>query len=105
MSVFPVDAILPAAPGHVADMQGALPPASGSAKSGSFAAMLLGGIADAEAKVAHADELARAFVLDDGIPVHRVTFALEEARMSLELMLQVRTRIMESYQQLMNMQF
>ncbi|HEY0959842.1 MAG TPA: flagellar hook-basal body complex protein FliE [Novosphingobium sp.] len=69
-----------------------------------FAGMLMDGVAAAESKVAQADKLARSFVLDDSIPVHQVTFALEEARMSLELMLQVRSRIIESYQQLMTMQ-
>lgn len=72
--------------------------------SGAFAALLTGGVADVEAKVAEADKLARAFVLDDSVPVHQVTYALEQARMSLELMLQVRARIVESYQQLMTMQ-
>lgn len=71
---------------------------------GAFASMLTGGVAEIEAKVAEADRLARAFVLDDSVPVHQVTYALEQARMSLELMLQVRTRIVESYQQLMTMQ-
>lgn len=70
----------------------------------SFASMLTNGIADAEAKVTEADRLARAFVLDDSIPVHQVTYAIEQARQSMELMLQVRSRVMEGYQQLMNMQ-
>lgn len=77
----------------------AAPPAPGA-----FANLLTGGVADVEAKVAEADRLARAFVLDDSVPVHQVTYALEQARMSLELMLQVRARIVESYQQLMTMQ-
>jgi flagellar hook-basal body complex protein FliE len=33
-----------------------------------------------------------------------VTFALEQARLSLELMLQVRSRLVEGYQQIMGMQ-
>lgn len=69
-----------------------------------FASLLTGGIADVEAKVAQADTLSRAFVLDDSIPVHQVTYALEQAHMSLELMLQIRNRVIEGYQQLMTMQ-
>jgi flagellar hook-basal body complex protein FliE len=69
-----------------------------------FASLLTDGLADVEAKVAQADSLSRAFVLDDSVPVHQVTYALEQARMSLELMLQVRSRVIESYQQLMTMQ-
>ena len=74
------------------------------AAPGGFATLLRTGIADLEARVAHADQMARAFVLDDRIPVHQVTLAMEQARMSLELMLQVRSRILESYQQIMGMQ-
>lgn len=72
--------------------------------TGSFADMLVGGIDGVSAKVAHADALSKAFILDDSIPVHQVTFALEQARLSLELMMQVRGRLIEGYQQLMNMQ-
>ena len=70
----------------------------------SFADMLTTGIASVNDQVIAADRLATAFVLDDSIPVHQVTFALEQARLSLELMLQVRGRLVEGYQQLMNMQ-
>ena len=69
----------------------------------SFAALLTAGIDQVTAKVEEADSLSRAFILDDNIPVHQVTFALEQARLSMELMLQVRNRLIEGYQQLMNM--
>jgi len=48
--------------------------------------------------------MVKAFALDDSIPVHQVTFALEEARLAVELAMQVRTRLLESYRELMNMQ-
>jgi len=70
----------------------------------SFASLLAQGIKSAEGKVAHADEMVKAFALDDSIPVHQVTFALEEARLAVELAMQVRTRLLESYRELMNMQ-
>lgn len=74
------------------------------AVGGDFASILANGLQAAEQKVADADALARQFALDDSIPVHRVTFALEEARLSLELAMQVRQRLVESYRELMNMQ-
>jgi flagellar hook-basal body complex protein FliE len=37
------------------------------------------------------------------VPLHQVTYALEEARLSVELAMQVRTRLVESYRELMNM--
>ena len=70
----------------------------------SFGAMLSSGIDAVNAKMAHANDMVRQFALDDNVPVHRVTFALEEARLSLELAMQVRQRLVESYRELMNMQ-
>lgn len=72
--------------------------------SNSFAQTLLNGVNGVSDKLTHADGLVRAFALDDSIPVHQVTYALEEARLSFELMLQVRSRLLDGYQQLMNMQ-
>lgn len=70
----------------------------------SFADMLTNGIAKTESKVAEADRLVTQFATDDSVPLHRVTYALEEARLSFELMLQIRNRLLEGTQQLMNMQ-
>ncbi len=69
-----------------------------------FADMLVDGFDRVEASVRHANDVANAFVLDDNIPVHQVTYALEEARMSLEFALQFRNRLTEAYQQVMGMQ-
>jgi flagellar hook-basal body complex protein FliE len=69
-----------------------------------FSHLLSDGIAQVQDKVANADHMVKAFVLDDSIPVHQVSFALEQAHLSMELMLQVRSRLVEGYQQLMTMQ-
>lgn len=78
----------------------AAPPAAGP----SFGDMLTQGIQSVDRRVANADAMVRAFTLDGDVPVHQVTFALEEARLSLELMMQVRTRLVEAYQRMMEMQ-
>ena len=70
----------------------------------SFSQMLANGIDAVNQRVASADALVRAFAVDDSIPLHQVTFALEEARLSVELMMQVRARLVESYQRMMEMQ-
>jgi flagellar hook-basal body complex protein FliE len=70
----------------------------------SFSEMLRQGVVDTDTKIAEANRLVTAFALDDSVPAHQVTFALEQARLSLEMMIQVRNRIVEGYQQLMNMQ-
>lgn len=70
----------------------------------SFQSILAAGLESIDRKVASADDLVRQFAVDDSIPVHQVTLALEEARLSVELALEVRTRMLETYRELMNMQ-
>lgn len=71
---------------------------------GGFGELLAAGMRDMESKVANANDMVRKFALDDSVPLHQVTYALEEARLSVELAMQVRGRLMESYRELMNMQ-
>jgi flagellar hook-basal body complex protein FliE len=70
----------------------------------SFSQLLTQGVEQVNQKAIDADNMVRAFTLDDSIPVHQVTYALSQAQLSLQLMLQVRGRLVEGYQQLMNMQ-
>ncbi len=70
----------------------------------SFSQMLLNGVDNVNQKLNAADQAATSFVLDDSVPLHQVTFALEQARLSLELMMQVRSRLVEGYQELSRMQ-
>lgn len=69
-----------------------------------FPSLISGGLAAMDAKVAHADAMVSRFAIDDNIPVHQVTIALEEARLSVEFALQVRQRFVEGYKELMSMQ-
>jgi len=69
-----------------------------------FADVLASGMRSMEEKLTTASDLVRRFAVDDSIPLHQVTFALEEARLAVELAMQVRTRLVESYRELMNMQ-
>src|SRR5690349_17050183 len=70
----------------------------------SFSNLISGGLEQVNSKVAHADAMVSAFALDDSIPVHQVTYALEQARLSVELMMQVRSRLLEGYQEVLRMQ-
>jgi flagellar hook-basal body complex protein FliE len=70
----------------------------------SFSEMLSKGIEATNTKLVEADRLVAQFAVDDSVPLHQVTYALEQARMSFELMIQVRNRALEATQQLMNMQ-
>jgi len=70
----------------------------------SFASVLSAGLEGVDRKIAAADDLVRQFALDDSVPLHQVTFALEEARLSVELAMQLRARLVETYRDLMAMQ-
>lgn len=70
----------------------------------SFANLLTQGIDAANTKLARADQLVAQAAVDTSIPLHQVTFALEEARVSFELLIQVRNRLIDASQQLLNMQ-
>jgi len=83
---------------------GVEPAAAVGTQGPSFGEIMRAGLHDVDTKIAHADALAQQFALDDSVPVHQVTMALEEARLSVELAMQVRTRLVEGYRELMNMQ-
>lgn len=101
MSSVPIEAV--SAITDPASLIGA-PTASAQTSGTSFSQMLLGGVDQVNRKVVDADAMVRAFALDDSIPLHQVTFALEQARLSVELMMQVRARLLEGYQELYRMQ-
>lgn len=83
-------------------LEAAQPAAPGGATS--FSKLLLDGVGQVNDKMMAADAAVKAFALDDSIPLHQVTFALEQSRLSFELMLQVRGKLVESYQEIMRMQ-
>lgn len=70
----------------------------------SFYGLLSNGLDHVNQKLVDADTKARAFILDDTIPPHQVIFAMEEARSSFEMAMQVRAKLVEGYQELMRMQ-
>ena len=69
-----------------------------------FGDMLAEGVAAVSEKVDTANALVRQFAVDDTVPIHQVTMALEEARLALDLALQIRTHLIEGYREIMNMQ-
>jgi len=73
------------------------------APGASFGDILMSGLRNVDGKVATADKLVQQFAVDDSVPVHQVTMALGEARVAVELAMQVRSGLLEGYRQLMNM--
>ena len=74
-----------------------------SAGGAGFGEVLMSGLRGVDQKIATADKLVQQFTVDDSVPVHQVTMALEQARLSVELAMQVRSRIVEGYREIMNM--
>ena len=70
----------------------------------SFSQLFLDGVDNVSRKANDADALVKAFVLDDSIPPHQVMYALEQSQLALQMMLQVRNRLVEDYQDIMRMQ-
>ncbi|MFA6125557.1 flagellar hook-basal body complex protein FliE [Sphingomonas sp.] len=81
-----------------------LPASPPMVQSTGFADVLSAGVRHVETKLAQADDLVRRFALDDSVPLHQVTYALEEARMAVELAMQVRSKLVDGYREIMNMQ-
>jgi flagellar hook-basal body complex protein FliE len=77
--------------------------AAPQAGSASFADVLMTGLRGVDEKVATADKLVQQFAIDDSVPVHQVTMALADAKMAVELAMQVRTRVVEGFREIMNM--
>lgn len=75
-----------------------------TASDSGFSSLLRTGLDALQSKMANADVMIRAFALDDSVPIHQVTIAIEEARLAAELAMQVRSRLVEVYRDFMNMQ-
>ncbi|MAE69540.1 MAG: flagellar hook-basal body complex protein FliE [Gemmatimonadetes bacterium] len=61
-------------------------------------------IAEVDGAQKHADAQLTGLATGEVTDVHQVTVAVEEARLSLSLMIQIRNRLVESYQEVMRMQ-
>ncbi len=96
----PDGATLPVAP----SLMPATIQAAGAPAQTSFFQMISKSIDQVSQKAADADDQVKAFILDDSMPPYRVIYALEKSQMSLQMMLQVRNRVVEGYQEIMRMQ-
>lgn len=70
----------------------------------SFDRMLGGFVQEVNAKQIQAGEAVRGLLSGENVPLHRVMIASEEASVSFQLMVEVRNKLLESYQELMRMQ-
>jgi flagellar hook-basal body complex protein FliE len=74
------------------------------AQAGNFQSVLGEMINEVSAKQSAAGEAMRGVMSGAGVPLHQAMIAAEEASVSFQLMVEVRNRLLESYQELMRMQ-
>lgn len=77
---------------------------SATPASDSFAGMLGKMVSDVNAKQNAAGQSVAALQAGQGVPLHQAVIAMEEASVSFQLMVEVRNKLLESYQEIMRMQ-
>ena len=70
----------------------------------SFASMLGKMVTDASAEQNNALQSVRAVQGGQNVPLHQAVIGMEEANVSFQMMVEVRNRLMDGYQELMRMQ-
>jgi flagellar hook-basal body complex protein FliE len=86
-------------------MQPAAPLAKANpAEEASFAKQMAETLSDVNKMQLRADQLTQQLVLGEIEDLHHVTIAMEEAKLSLQLAVQVRNKIIEAYQEIARMQ-
>lgn len=74
------------------------------AVKGDFGKVLAGAIEQVNGAQNHRDDLVTGMVRGEAIEVHDIMTAAEEAQLAFDLMLEVRNKLLESYQEVMRMQ-
>ena len=91
-----IDALLPKLP--------SLPQMPGAAPAGGFGQMLDGLVATVDGKQTQAAQLTKQVLMGDSDQLHQSVIAMQEASVAFGLMVEVRNKLVESYQEMMRMQ-
>ena len=99
-------AALESQPNRVGDSSGAVTSLGSdfTAPSSEFAGVLKTMVREVAAKQAAAGDAMTGVLSGQGVPLHEAMIAGEEASLSFQLMVEVRNKLLESYQELMRMQ-
>ena len=81
-----------------------LTPATGAAAGSSFDGFLGNMVSEVSAKQAAAGEAMKSVMSGGDVPLHQAMIAVQEASISFQLMVEVRNKLLEAYQELMRMQ-
>ena len=72
--------------------------------AGGFSSLVSGLVNEVAAKQAAAGETVHGLLTGQNVSLHQTMIAMEEASVSFQLMVEVRNKLLESYQELMRMQ-
>lgn len=90
--------------GPTPDVDGFLPPAQVQAAAPGFGQWFTQQIGDINTNVVAADNDIKKLVTGESQSLHEVMIKMEEAKLSFQLLAQVRNRLLEAYQEVMRMQ-
>ena len=79
-------------------------PASGTAGSASFTDALSKAVGEINAKQVAANDAVSGLLSGQSVSLHQAMISLQEANVSFQLMVEVRNKLLDSYQELMKMQ-
>jgi len=100
--ISPGEKITPSLPVMPADQPGALAPAQPSGDS--FSTMLGRMVGEVNGKQINASETVNNLQAGGDVPLHQAVIAMEEANVSFQLMVEVRNKLLDAYQEIMKMQ-
>jgi flagellar hook-basal body complex protein FliE len=75
-----------------------------AAKTQDFGTWLASAVGDVNQQLARADQSLQQLATGEAQNLHQVMIALEEARIGVQLVVQVRNRLLEAYQEILRMQ-
>jgi flagellar hook-basal body complex protein FliE len=81
-----------------------LSPAVSAPANGSFDGFLGNMVSEVSAKQAAAGDAMKEVLAGGNMPLHQAMIAVQEASLSFQLMVEVRNKLLDSYQELMRMQ-
>jgi flagellar hook-basal body complex protein FliE len=81
-----------------------LPGTSSAQAQGGFAQWFTQQVEHVNGRIAESDQQLQALATGEAQNLHQVMISLEEARLSFQLLAQVRNRVLEAYQDVMRMQ-
>jgi flagellar hook-basal body complex protein FliE len=79
-------------------------PALGETQGASFSNLLGNFVQEVNSKQVAASDTVKGLMSGENVSLHQAVIAMEEASLSFQLMVEVRNKLVESYQELMRMQ-